>query len=168
MEVGTWDQRQRGIGRHFSMVKQFYIFLLITFLLLRFSCMHTMHSTCSQLYPLSTPSLPRSVPKPYFLSSLVNSHSYLLSSLVSSQTLSPLFPGQLSIPLFPLQFPSLPPLFPGQFSNPNSSLLWSIAQPSPPSSIPHSYFLSSLVKSSSLPISFPHSDLFVLFMSLWV
>lgn len=136
LEVGAWDQRQRGIGRHFSMVKQFYIFILITFLLLRFSCMHTMYSTCSQLHPSQ------------LLFSLVNSYPYLLLS-----------PGQ---------FPSLPILFHGQYPNPTSSLLWSIAQPSPPSSIPHPYLLSSLVKSSSVPISFPHSDLFALFVSLWV
>lgn len=136
LEVGAWDQRQRGIGRHFSMVKQFYIFILITFLLLRFSCMHTMHSTCSQLHPSQLPLFPGQ-----FLS------------------LSSLSPGQL---------PSLPIVFHGQFPNPTSSLLWSIAQPSPPSSIPHPYLLSSLVKSSFVPISFPHSDLFALFVSLWV
>lgn len=117
LEVGAWDQRQRGMGRHFSMVKQFYIFILITFLLLRFSCMHTMYSTCSQLHPSQLPlfpgqflslpsslpwsvpiptySLPWSIPQPYLLSSLVNCPT--LSSLINSTSLPPLFPGQVLI-----------------------------------------------------------------------
>lgn len=125
MEVGAWDQRQRGIGRHFSMVKQFYIFILITFLLLRFSCIHTMYFTCSQLHPSQ------------LLFSLVNSYPYLLSSLVSSPSLPSSLPWSVPIPTYSLPWSipqpyllsslvncptlsslinstSLPPLFPGQ------------------------------------------------------
>lgn len=125
LEVGAWDQRQRGIGRHFGMVKQFYIFILITFLLLRFSCIHTMHFTCSQLHPsqlplfpgqfLSLSSLfPGQFPNPTFFSPLVSSHPYVFSSLVNSLTLLPLFSGQLPNPLLP-----------HQFHIPTSSIPWS-------------------------------------------
>lgn len=118
LEVGAWDQRQRGIGRHFSMVKQFYIFIVITFLLLRFSCMYTMYSTCSQLHPSQLPLFPGQFPNPTFFSPLVSSHPYLFSSMVNSPTLPPLFSGQLPNPLLP-----------HQFHIPTSSLPWSSPHP---------------------------------------
>lgn len=65
LEVGVWDQRQRGMGRHFSTAKQLYIFFINYISSFEISCVyiaHLGHLTCSQLHPLSTSSLPSSVP----------------------------------------------------------------------------------------------------------